>query len=84
MPEMKGRLLSGQKEKTQILSAAPNRENLAWMKYKLDELEMLDCTFKPKTNDKTRVFSPPRVYDQPNEKGGDRLQIDIDFEQQED
>jgi hypothetical protein len=41
---------------------------------------MLDCTFKPKTNEKTRLFSQPRVYDEPQTRGGDRPVIDIEFE----
>jgi len=80
MADMKGRLTTDQKVKTEILSTVHNRENLQWMKNQLDELEMLDCTFKPKTN--TRVFSQPRVYDEPLARREDRHLIDIEFEKQ--
>lgn len=79
--EMKGRLTTDQKVKTAILSTAHNRENLQWIKNQLDELEMLDCTFKPKTN--ARVFSQPRVYDEPLFRREDRRVLDIEFENQE-
>ena len=79
-PELNFRLHSSQQVKTEILARPQKKENLAWMRQQLYELEMLDCTFKPKTN--TRVFSNPRVYEQAAVKGGDRPKNEIEYEQQ--